>query len=79
MSAFVPRLPFGVSRKEIGVTSWLAAIESRAHVCLFNIILTFLLDDPSAKAHLSPRSRPSPIFSPLQRRGGWGSRTDGNV
>ncbi|KAG9074435.1 hypothetical protein FS749_014008, partial [Ceratobasidium sp. UAMH 11750] len=38
VSAFVPRLPLGVSRKDIGVTSWLAAIE----------------DDPSAKAHLSP-------------------------
>ncbi|QRW08984.1 transmembrane protein [Ceratobasidium sp. AG-Ba] len=38
VSVFVPRLPLGVSRKDIGVTSWLAAIE----------------DDPSAKAHLSP-------------------------
>ncbi|KAH7338682.1 hypothetical protein B0J17DRAFT_658041 [Rhizoctonia solani] len=38
VSVFVPRLPLGVSRRDIGVTSWLAAIE----------------DDPSAKAHLSP-------------------------
>ncbi|KAF8604938.1 hypothetical protein BDV93DRAFT_605807 [Ceratobasidium sp. AG-I] len=38
VSAFVPRLPLGVLRKDIGVNSWLAAIE----------------DDPSAKAHLSP-------------------------
>ncbi|KAG8768697.1 hypothetical protein FRC12_005423 [Ceratobasidium sp. 428] len=42
VSAFVPRLPLGVSRKDIGVTSWLAAIE----------------DDPSAKAHLSPIAGP---------------------
>ncbi|KAL5640103.1 hypothetical protein ACGC1H_007408 [Rhizoctonia solani] len=38
VSIFVPRLPLGVSRKDIGVTSWLAAIE----------------DDPSARAHLTP-------------------------
>ncbi|CAE6419980.1 unnamed protein product [Rhizoctonia solani] len=38
VSIFVPRLPLGVSRRDIGVTSWLAAIE----------------DDPSAQAHLSP-------------------------
>ncbi|KAJ1302513.1 hypothetical protein OPQ81_002832 [Rhizoctonia solani] len=38
VSVFVPRLPLGVSRRDIGVTSWLAAIE----------------DDPSAQAHLSP-------------------------
>ncbi|CUA67079.1 hypothetical protein RSOLAG22IIIB_07165 [Rhizoctonia solani] len=40
VSVFVPRLPLGVPRKDIGVTSWLAAIE----------------DDPSAQAHLSPLS-----------------------
>ncbi|CAE6468197.1 unnamed protein product [Rhizoctonia solani] len=38
VSVFVPRLPLGVSRKDIGVTSWLAAIE----------------DDPSARAHSTP-------------------------
>ncbi|CAE6338438.1 unnamed protein product [Rhizoctonia solani] len=39
VSVFVPRLPLGLSRRDIGVTSWLAAIE----------------DDPSARAaHLGP-------------------------